>query len=369
MEHLFCEVLDKKTVDMVVTQLRKLNWSEWREELVRKALEASTERFLGVAHVASITAGLGRHRDDFSIALVDDLLERVREGLETESPTMAQERVAHVRLLGELFKARVVSATLVFDTLYTILFFGHSATHPNQNDPRWYTMRVQLAITLTNACGRALSSQANRQALARFVAHLWRYSLSKEGLPKPVKFDLNALASRVNSALLTISSMEEAAAECARLDNLPEPTETLPDDSQMEDEGGHEEGVELDDVQPGSVRAWTGPSREEEEDFQKEFNSVMAELGGVSNFRARPAARQQEARHDPNDEEESDPEGSGNTTLPFKVLAQKSSSSSKTLHLPSSSAFAQPFFQSRERQEQERQELKNLTLELSHGSS
>lgn len=49
-------------------------------------------------------------------------------GLELNEYGMQQQRIAYMRFLGELYNYEVVDSSLIFDTLYLILNFGHGTT-------------------------------------------------------------------------------------------------------------------------------------------------------------------------------------------------------------------------------------------------
>ena len=53
------------------------------------------------------------------------VLEEIRLGLELNEYGMQQRRIAHMRFLGELYNYEYVDSSVVFDTLYLILVFGH----------------------------------------------------------------------------------------------------------------------------------------------------------------------------------------------------------------------------------------------------
>ena len=53
------------------------------------------------------------------------VLEEIRLGLEINEYGMQQRRIAHMRFLGELYNYEHVDSSVVFDTLYLILVFGH----------------------------------------------------------------------------------------------------------------------------------------------------------------------------------------------------------------------------------------------------
>jgi len=53
------------------------------------------------------------------------VLEEIRLGLELNDYGMQQRRLAHMRFLGELYNYEHVDSSVIFETLYLILVFGH----------------------------------------------------------------------------------------------------------------------------------------------------------------------------------------------------------------------------------------------------
>ena len=49
----------------------------------------------------------------------------MRLGLEAHEAGAYQRQVGYIRLLGELYAYRIVDSRTIFDTLYTLLSFGH----------------------------------------------------------------------------------------------------------------------------------------------------------------------------------------------------------------------------------------------------
>ncbi|KAK4836117.1 hypothetical protein QYF36_018753 [Acer negundo] len=60
--------------------------------------------------------------------VVDEVLEEIRLGLELNDYGMQQRRIAHMRFLGELYNYEHVDSSVIFDTLYLILIYGHSTS-------------------------------------------------------------------------------------------------------------------------------------------------------------------------------------------------------------------------------------------------
>lgn len=59
------------------------------------------------------------------IVLYFQVLEEIRLGLELNDYGMQQKRIAHMRFLGELYNYEHVDSSVIFETLYLILIFGH----------------------------------------------------------------------------------------------------------------------------------------------------------------------------------------------------------------------------------------------------
>lgn len=60
-----------------------------------------------------------------SYFLYSQVLEEIRLGLELNDYGMQQRRIAHMRFLGELYNYEHVDSSVIFETLYLILVFGH----------------------------------------------------------------------------------------------------------------------------------------------------------------------------------------------------------------------------------------------------
>lgn len=72
-----------------------------------------------------LTYDLQRYHPDFAIAIVDQVLEDARRGLEQNMYSTNQRRVTTIKYLGELYIYRLLSSGIVFDTLWSMVTFGH----------------------------------------------------------------------------------------------------------------------------------------------------------------------------------------------------------------------------------------------------
>lgn len=82
-------------------------------------------KYSNIHFLAILLRELSRYHQEFSIAIVDDLLESITFNLELNDFKFNQRRIAEVRYLGELYVYKVVESSIIFDTLFKILSYGH----------------------------------------------------------------------------------------------------------------------------------------------------------------------------------------------------------------------------------------------------
>lgn len=56
------------------------------------------------------------------------VLEEIRVGLELNEYGAQQKRLAHMRFLGELYNYEHVDSSVIFETLYLTLLYGHDTS-------------------------------------------------------------------------------------------------------------------------------------------------------------------------------------------------------------------------------------------------
>jgi regulator of nonsense transcripts 2 len=78
--------------------------------------------------LAVILGSLNRYHQEFTITVIDDLLESITFGLELNDFKFNQRRISEVKYLGELYIYRMVDSPVIFDTLYKILTYGHGGS-------------------------------------------------------------------------------------------------------------------------------------------------------------------------------------------------------------------------------------------------
>jgi regulator of nonsense transcripts 2 len=125
--HLIYDVLSKKTIDKVLKLIRKLNWEDpaTTHTLHKLFTKPWKIKYGNISLLAMLTYDLQRYHPSFSIAIVDQVLEDIRRGMEQNLYSTNQRRVATVKYLGELYIYRMFSSGIVFDTLWSLVTFGH----------------------------------------------------------------------------------------------------------------------------------------------------------------------------------------------------------------------------------------------------
>ncbi|XP_027902301.1 regulator of nonsense transcripts UPF2 [Vigna unguiculata] len=201
--------LDKSTIEHVLRQLRKLPWNECETYLLKCFMKVYKGKYGQIHLIASLAAGLSRYHDEFAVAIVDEVLEEIRVGLELNDYGMQQRRIAYMRFLGELYNYEHVDSSVIFETLYLILVYGHGTSEQDVLDPPEDCFRIRLIITLLETCGHYFDRGSSKRKLDRFLIHFQRYILSKGALPLDIEFDLQDLFADLRPNMVRYTSIEE----------------------------------------------------------------------------------------------------------------------------------------------------------------
>ncbi|KAI0656547.1 ARM repeat-containing protein [Cubamyces menziesii] len=317
--HLIYDVLTKKTIDKVLKMLRKLDWND---QLVLRTLHKVFTKPWKIKYghiplLAMLTYDLQRYHPAFSIGVVDQVLEDIRRGLETNLYSMNQRRIASVKFLGELYIYRLISSSIIFDTLWTIVTFGHPEGRPTPGMPSPIDMpddffRIRLVCVLLDTCGMCFDHGPQEQKLNNFLTFFQLYVLSKEALPMDVEFMLTDSLEAVRPKLVMFKTYEEAAVAVDDMFAVAyqnagivtgDPGEDSGEESGEEDdeekdrgEGDEEEDEEMalgedmiDERAPSpeavllkSKQENVGPSEEDEAEFAKELAKLVTDTSAES---------------------------------------------------------------------------------------
>ena len=244
-------------VERCVRLLRRMPWTAENEAyLLKCSLKVHKTRFTAVPAVAALLSGLARFHDSLGVCAVDDALEALRDGLEHNTLSSQQRRVAQARLLGELYNYRLLNSEGIFGALYLLLTHGYEQPPDAEQAPAWPAcdppedcFRVRLVVTLLGACGAYFDRGAARAKLDRYLLYFQRYLLSKPQLPMDQAFDvadlLQALrpkmrrAERFADACAAVAAAEAAEAAQAAAQRG---AETIYEEEEPMEEGSDEEG-------------------------------------------------------------------------------------------------------------------------------
>lgn len=216
--------LDKTSVQHILLQLLKLPWAECEQYIVKCFLKVHKGKYSQVHLIALLTAGLSRYHDDFAVVVVDEVLEEIRVGLELNDYAMQQQRLAHMRFLGELYNYECIDSSVIFETLNLIIVFGHGTSEQDLLDPLEDFFRIRLVITLLQTCGHYFTRGSSKRKLDSFLLLFQRYALGKGPLPLDVEFDVQDMFAELrpnmrhssleglNNALVELEQNEHVAA-------------------------------------------------------------------------------------------------------------------------------------------------------------
>ncbi|KAG9450196.1 hypothetical protein H6P81_010161 [Aristolochia fimbriata] len=210
--------LDKSSIEHVLRQLRKLPWDECESYILKCFMKVHKGKFSQVHLIASLTAGLSRYHDEFAVAVVDELLEEIRLGMELNDYGMQQRRIAHMRFLGELYNYEHIESSVIFETLYLILVFGHDTPEQDALDPPEDCFRIRMIITLLQTCGHYFDRGSSKRKLDRFLIYFQRYVLSKGSIPLDIEFDIQDLFADLRPNMNRYSTIEEVNAALIELE-------------------------------------------------------------------------------------------------------------------------------------------------------
>lgn len=210
--------LDKSSIEHVLRQLRKLPWVECESYLLKCFMKVHKGKYSQVHLIASLMVGLSRYHDEFAVAVVDEVLEEIRLGLELNDYSLQQRRIAHMRFLGELYNYEHVDSSVIFETLYLLLVFGHGTPEQDVLDPPEDCFRIRMVITLLQTCGHFFDRGSSKRKLDRFLVYFQQYILSKGSVPLDIEFDLQDLFSDLRPNMTRYSSIEEVNAALVELE-------------------------------------------------------------------------------------------------------------------------------------------------------
>ncbi|KAI9688080.1 MAG: hypothetical protein M1822_001586 [Bathelium mastoideum] len=321
--------LTKRDLVKITHQIRKLHWEEKEVvDILRKIFSKPGKmKYNNIFYLAEILDHLKRYHLDFTISVIDDLLESITFGLEIPDFKFNQRRLAEVKYLGELYLYKCVDSQVVFDTLYKIVAFGHEGGTPkvgtyNPLDPPDEFFRIRLVCSLIETCGEFFSKGAAQKRFDFFLIFFQYYACTKEPLPMDIEFAVHDAFAHVRPQWKVISNLEEAGqafAEAVKRNyqtqtaektmEVEEPAEDSPSDDGLDDENipAHEpEEDTSEEVEDGEDVETPEPRSESEEEqfvvkgmdnerdpkadaeFDRELAKMMSESAESRKFERKP---------------------------------------------------------------------------------
>ncbi|VDL96046.1 unnamed protein product [Schistocephalus solidus] len=197
--------LDKNSVNRILKLFRKIDWTDQAtfDFAVTLFTGAWQVRYQSIDWLASILSGLSVYHKDFAIAVVDNIIEDVRVGMEINDQTLAQRRLSMIKYLGLLYNYKLVDSPVIFTTLYSLITFGVSLDYMNPSpvDPPSSTMRISLVCVLLNTSGCYFARGKKRRKLTVFLVYFQRYYWSKRMHPIWIPPLIKKKSTSSNSAL------------------------------------------------------------------------------------------------------------------------------------------------------------------------
>ncbi|KTW27816.1 uncharacterized protein T551_02783 [Pneumocystis jirovecii RU7] len=395
--------LNKKNYPRILKQLRKLHWEnpEMENLLFKLFLKVWDVRFNNIHLLAILIKGLSFYHHEFTIKLVDSILELIRVGLEENNYKYNQRQIALIRYLGELYNYKIIDTPVIFDTLYTLVIFGHAEGRPHPDkytpiDPPDDFFRIHLVCTLLDTCGLCFDRGSSRKKLDIFLAFFQYYIYTKHPLTMDVEFVLQDTMHLIRSNLKLASSLEEAAKGMDEIitkyikpydiqtnsHNIEDSTDTESfndDDVLIIDE--HETEIQEkddmgDNVKNDSIHINEDDeiivfrreqrNKKEEEEFDHEFSKIIAESLETRKFDRKGIfdpplpIKRQSIQLNCNKIESSDVL---NNNISFTLLVKRGNRPmTYMVDIPSDSALAISTRTKKEAEKQEQQHIKSLVL-------
>ncbi|KAI9475926.1 MAG: armadillo-type protein [Benjaminiella poitrasii] len=412
---LIYEDLCKKTLDKILKQLRKLQWDDpkvrgWLIKIFQKIWKV---KFGNIHLMAILASGLNRYHSDFGVQIIDSVVEEIRIGLEQNIFKHNQRRIAVAKYLGELYNYRTIESPLIFDTLYSIVTFGHEFGRPARErfcviDAPNDFFRIRLCCTLLDTCGMCFDRGSSKKKLDTFLAFFQMYVLSKNKPPMDVDFMISDTLEMLRPQLNLFNTYEEAneavdrmlLEELKSVQNTDGSGKVLLEDGFEESEGsdssssGDEDDLDLLDetnnneneddniTTGGDVNVGDGEeddvvvlkmkkeqlSKEEEEEFERELSKMMSESIESRKFEKKAAMldvpipmnlRGSQDRRKIAQEMNKPETGK----MAFTLLTKKGNrQQTKVMEIPSDSVLAVSTRTKQEAEREEQQQLKKLVL-------
>lgn len=365
----------------------------------------------GNVHLLSILlSALYRYHIQFVVRVIDNVVESISFGLEDNDFRASQRRIAEVKYLAELYNYRMLEHPVIFDTMYKILTFGHGGPPTpgrfNTFDPPDDFFRIRLIATILETCGVFFNRGAAGKKLDSFLSFFQYYIHTKATLPMDIDFLIHDTFTLTRPQWKFAENIEESAKvlqaaiaqdqKNAGVDKLAEAEEAVSDvssdddadDVEQEGEGDDdsasedEDETELQDLEAESgqdsefddeeaivvTRQEEAVDPEEEAAFEREYAKMMAESLESRKFERKaqfdvPLPVRAKTREAVGNDPVAETTEAGGNKMAFSLLTKRGNrQQTRTVELPSDSAFAIAMKSQQQAEREEQQRIKNLVL-------
>ncbi|KAF2101419.1 ARM repeat-containing protein [Rhizodiscina lignyota] len=415
--------LNKRNLDRIVKQIRKLHWEEKEVvDLLGKFFSKPGKIKYGNIHLLAVILGsLNRYHQAFTISVIDDILESITLGLELNDFKFNQRRIAEVKYLAELYIYRMIDSPVIFDTLYKILTYGHeggipkpSSTNPLDLPDDYF--RIRLVCNLLETCGVYYDKGTAKKKLDFFLTFFQYYIQTKDPLPMDIEFVVQDAFAATRPQWKLATTLEDAGKAFAdavkqnyqtqlaekageQEEEEDSPSDDGPDDEELaardEEEAASSEedadGTAEDEPEP--IEPKDAEEEEEEQiivtrqederdpevdaEFDRELAKMMTESLETRKSERKPVfdvplpmrRAQRDAPFLPASAEDSGGESPAEvkppSTMKFSLLSKKGNrQQTRSIDLPSDSTFAVAMRTQQQAERAEQQRIKSLVLNL-----
>ncbi|KAI2618797.1 ARM repeat-containing protein [Hypoxylon sp. NC1633] len=413
--------LTKRNYTKVLKQIRRLHWEEAEVvSILTKVFSRPAKVKYGSIHILAILlSAIYRYHPDFTVTVIDNVIEAVTFGLEQNDFKFNQRRIAEVKYLGELYNYRMLEHPVIFDTMYKIMTFGYGGApipgRLNAFDLPDDYFRIRLVATMLETCGMFFNRGAAGKKLDYFLSFLQYYIYTKQPLPMDIEFivqdtfsltrpqwklattldeatkafQLAVAQDQKNSGLDKSADQDEASSGTSSDDeggdgdgdgdgDIVLPEADGDDDSEL----GEEDDTEDIENQPQSPQDFESEEEaivvtrkaeevdpEDEADFEREYAKMMTESLESRKFDRKPLFDvplpvRSKTRDVSSTTDNDNANGeSASSTMAFSLLTKKGNrQQTRTVALPSDSTFAVAMKTQQQAEREEQQRIKNLVL-------
>ena len=210
--------MTKRNYMKILKTIRKLHWEEREVVTMLEKIfsKPGKVKYSNIHLLAVLLGALYRYHQDFAISVIDNLLEHVTLGLEQNDFKFNQRRIAEVKYLGELYNYKMVDSTVIFDTLYRMVTFGHEGGTPAPGKTTPFDLpddffRIRLVCTVLDTCGICFDRGSSKKKLDFFLTFFQYYLLTKDPLPMEIDFLVQDTFSLVRPQWKIVTDLPEAA--------------------------------------------------------------------------------------------------------------------------------------------------------------